>query len=446
MKVTVEDKNTVKKILHVEMPEIQITKELNKEFNKLKKSAKIRGFRPGKAPKSLLERMYGKSVRADLTLKLVNDTYQDAIKQSALEIIGSPELDPSELKEGEPFRYDIKVEIQPQIGHIDFKGLTLEKKVREANDSQIDLQIKMLQSRMAETEPVEEERAVMEKDLILIDYEGFSNGKPHPALEKTQNTLFKVGIGAITKEFDDQVVGMSKGDSKDITVNFPKGYQNETLADTTIRFHVTLNEIRKEILPEINDELASKAGPFKSLAQLRESIKTNLDQGYAQHAERELYELIYTQLLERTSFDVPDAYLQVQLNAYIEEFKASLEQNNRTMEDEGLTQEMLEKKYSDMAEKETRRYVLMNQIIQQEKLELSDEDLEKALDEVSGDSDKAREQIKQFYDTNPERLDVFKQTVIQKQAMQLIKDNNLVTVVTDDLADTESAVAAPAQS
>jgi len=116
------------------------------------------------------------------------------------------------------------------------------------------------------------------------------------------------------------------------------------------------------------------------------------------------------------------------------------------MEDEGLTQEMLEKKYSDMAEKETRRYVLMNQIIQQEKLELSDEDLEKALDEVSGDSDKAREQIKQFYDTNPERLDVFKQTVIQKQAMQLIKDNNLVTVVTDDLADTESAVAAPAQS
>ncbi|MDM8556897.1 trigger factor [Desulfococcaceae bacterium HSG7] len=446
MKVTVEDKNTVKKIVHVEMPETQVTKELNKEFNKLKKNAKIKGFRPGKAPKSLLERMYGKSVRADLTLRLVNDTYQDAIKQSALAIIGSPELDPSELKEGEPFCYDIKVEIQPQIGHIDFKGLTLEKTVRQASDEEVDLQIKMLQSRMAETEAVEEERAVVEQDLILIDYEGFRNGKPIPELEKTQNMLFKVGVGAITKEFDEQVIGMRKEDSKDITVTFPKDYQNTALADTTVRFHVVLNEIRKEILPEINDEWASKAGPFKTLAQLKENIRTNIDKGYAQHTERELYEMIYTQLLERTSFDVPDAYVRFQLDAYIEEFKASLTQNNKTMESEGLTQEILEQKYSDMARNETRRYLLMNQIIQQEKLELSDEDLEKELDEISGDSEEAREQIKKFYDENPERLDVFKQTVIQKQAIQLIQDSNSVTVVPSDLTDTESAAAAPAQS
>ncbi len=445
MKVTVEDKNTVKKILHVEMPETQVTKELNKEFNKLKKNAKIKGFRPGKAPKSLLERMYGKSVRADLTLRLVNDTYQDAIKQSSLEIIGSPELDPDELKEGEPFRYDIKVEIQPQIGHIDFKGLTLEKKVRQASDEEVDLQIKMLQSRMAETEAVEEDRAVVEQDLILIDYEGFRNGKPIPELEKTQNMLFKVGVGAITKEFDDQVIGMRKGGSKDITVTFPKAYKNDTLANTTIRFHVTLNEIRKEKLHEINDELASKAGPFKSLAQLKESIKANLDQGYAKHTERELYELIYTQLLERTSFDVPDVYVRFQLDAYIQEFKASLEKNNKTMEGEGLTQEILEQKYSDMARQETQRYLLINQIIQQEKLEISDEALEKALEEASGNSQKALEQIKQFYDENPDQCDLFKNTLIQKQAIQLIKDNNLVTVVEDAPNETESEDTVPAQ-
>jgi len=446
MKVTVEDMNTVKKVLHVEMPETQITKELNKEFNKLKKNANVKGFRPGKAPRSLLERMYGKGVRTDLTIRLVNDTYQDAIKQSALEVIGSPELDPSELKEGEPFRYDINVEIQPQIGPIDFKGLTLEKRVHQSSEAQVDLQIRMLQNRMVETELIEEDRAVIEKDIVLIDYEGFLNGEPHPALGKTQNMLFKVGVGAITKEFDDQMIGMRKEDSKDITVTFPKDYHNDALANTTIRFHVDLNEIRKEILPEINDELATKAGPFKTLAQLKENIRANLDQGYAKHAERELYESIYKQLLERTSFDVPDVYIQAQLNAYIEEYKATLTQNNKTMEDEGLTQETLEKKYYDMAKEEATRYLLVNQIVEQEKLELSDEDLEKALSEASGNSKSALEEIKKLYDENPDRFEMFKQTLLQKQAIQLIKDTNLVKVVAADSTDTESADTVPAQS
>ncbi len=446
MKVTVEEMNTVKKKLHVEIPATQVTKEMNKEFNKLKKGTKVKGFRPGKAPRSLLERMYGKNVRADLALKLVNDTYQDAIKQSGLEIIGSPNIDPSELKADESYLYDMTVEIQPEIGPVDFKGLTLEKKVHNASDAQVDLQIRMLQKRMAETELVEEDRVAIEQDLILIDYEGFHNGNPHPGLEKTQNMLYKIGVGAITKEFDDQVIGMRKGDSKDITVTFPKDFQNKALANTTIRFYVTLNEIRKEKLPEINDELASKAGPFKTLTQLKDSIRANLDQGYAKHAERELYELIYKQLLERTSFEVPDVYVKAQLDAYVEEFKASLTQNNKTMEDEGLTQEMLEEKYHDMAQKEAARYLLVNQIIQQEKLELSDEDLEKELNDVTGNSESALEEIKKFYKNNPDRFEMFKQTLIQKQAMQLIKDNNLVKVIAADLTDTESAETVPAQS
>jgi len=446
MKVTVEEKNTVKKVLHVEIPADQITKELNKEFNKLKKSAKIKGFRPGKAPQSLLERMYGKSVRTDLTLRIVNETYQDAIKQSGLEIIGSPELNPSELKANEPYCYDMNVEIQPLIGPVDFKGLTLEKKVHKASDAQVDLQIRMLQSRMAETELVEEDRPVIENDLVLIDYEGFRNGKPHPGLEKTQNVLFKIGLGTITREFDDQVIGMRKGERKDITVTFPEEYQNKPLANTTIRFDVALNEIRKEKLPEIDDELASKAGPYKSLAQLKDSIRANIDKEYARHAERELYELIYTQLLERTSFEVPDVYVKAQLDAYIEEFKASLIKNNKTMEDEGLTQEMLEKKYYEMAKKEASRYLIVNQIIQQEKLELSDEDLEKELNEVSGNSESTLKEINTFYENNPDRLEMFKQTLIQKQAMQLIKDNNFVKVVSADPIDTEPAETAPAQS
>ena len=207
-----------------------------------------------------------------------------------------------------------------------------------------------------------------------------------------------------------------------------------------------MNEIRKEKLPEINDELASKAGPFKSLTQLKENIKTNISQEYAKHAERELHELIYTQLLERTSFEVPEAYVKAQLNAYVEEYKASLVNNNKTMESEGLTQETLEKKYYDMAKKEASRYLLVNQIIQQEKVEVSDEDLEKELAEISGNSESALKEIKSFYDTNPDRLEVFKQTLIQKRAMQLIKDNNFVKVVAADPTGAEPADTVPAQS
>ncbi len=449
MKVTVEDLNTVKKVLHVEIPADQINKELDKEFKKLKKNAKIKGFRPGKAPRSLLERLYGKNVRADLTLRLVNETYQDAIKESGLEIIGGPEFDPHVPKADEPLCYDMTVEIQPQIDYIDYKGLSLEKKVHKASDTEIEFQIGMLQNRLSETEPIEEDRPARQDDFVLIDYEGFSNGVPHPELEKSQNVLIKIGGGAITPEFDEQMIGMRKGEQKEITATFPKDHQNQILAGSTVQFQVTLNEIRKEKLPEINDELAAKAGPFKSLEELKQNIRANLDQEYAKHAERELNESIYTQLLERTPFDVPETYIKLQLDAYIKEFEASLAKNNKTMEDEGITREHLEKRYYNMAREEAKRYLLINHIIEQEKLELTDEDLQNTLKDMTGDSEESLKEIKKFYDSNPDQYTMFKQTLMQQRAMQLIKDNNLVKVIAAEQAnqtDATPAETAAAQS
>jgi trigger factor len=206
MKFTVEDLSTVKKRLNIEIPEEEVTRELNDAYGALKKNAKIKGFRPGKAPRSVLERLFKKDVHSDIVSKLLQSSFIEALKESDLNPIGTPKIDPPDLVAGEAYRYDAVVEITPEIDVIDFKGLELKKTMYQISDGEVDAQLKMLQKNLAERKTIEEQRPVQADDFVLIDYEGFIDGKPSPETEKTENFLLHVGEGPISKEFDDQLV------------------------------------------------------------------------------------------------------------------------------------------------------------------------------------------------------------------------------------------------
>lgn len=424
MQVTVEDLSTVKKILHVEISEEDVKREVDKAYKELKKTAKVKGFRPGKAPRSVLEGMYKKNVNADVSSKLIQDSFLEAIRETDLKILGNPGIDPPEFDGKGSYKYDATVEISPELEEIDFKGLKLEKTLYQVSNGEVDAQLKMLQKNLTRLQPIAEDRTAREGDFVLIDYEGFKDGKPFAETEKTENFTMKIGDGQISKDLDDKLIGMTKGENREITVKFPEDYFNDKLANLEIAFQVTLKEIREEVIPEIDDEFAKKLGKYETLDELKTEIIDHLKQGYAKRVEQELNEQIFKALITRKDFEVPDVLIDSELESIITEAERSFAFHNRSMEDLGLTREKLSEKYRDTAEKQVKRYLILNKIVEQENMKLSDEDLENGFKEMSETFHQPIDEIKNYYNQNKDKLEFFKHTLLEKQAIRLIIDES----------------------
>ena len=426
MQYTVEDVSSVKKTLHIEIPQDEVARELEKAYNQLKKSAKIKGFRPGKVPRSVLERMFKKDVHADVSSRLIQGSFIDAIKQSELRVVGNPQLDPPELAADSPYKYDATVEITPDIADVDFKGLSLKRTLYEASDGEVDVQLKTLQKSMAQQQKIADDRPAQEADFVLIDLEGSRDGNPVPEFEKTENFSLQIGKAVISEDFDSQISGMKAGDTREFEVKFPEDFANENLAGLEISFKATLNEIREEILPEINDALAKKAGPYESLDDLKKIIVDNLKQGYSKRVEQELNEQIFSELIAKTDFEVPDTMVEMELDGIVAEAERSFSYRNTTLEEMGLTREGIAEKYRDTALKQVKRHLILGKIIDQESLTLPDEELEGGLQEMSENFNQPLEEIKKYYDQNPDNLEFFKHTLLEKKAIKLIIDSSTI--------------------
>ena len=433
MQVTVEDLSDIKKIMHVEIPEEKVAKELNNAYKRLKKTAKIKGFRPGKAPLSILERLFKKDVHNEVSSKLLQSSVVEAIKKADLDIVGNPEIDPHEFDGKGPFKYDVTLEVKPKMKEIEFKGLTLKKTLYKITDEEMDAQLQMLQKNLARQIPILEDRGVLKNDFVLIDYEGFKDGKPFAETKKTENITLKIGDGYILNEFDEKLIGMKPGDIREITVNFPEDYFNKNIATHEIVFKVMLHEIRKEVLPEIDDEFAKELGQYETLEELKNVITKNMNEGYAKRVEQELNEQIFKYLLDHSEFDIPDSMVEYELEGIVQEAERSFAYYNKSMEDLGLTKESLSEKYRDTAEKKVKRHLLLDKIIRQENLTLSDEEMENGYKETAQTVNQSIDEVKNFYKNNKDKIDFFKQALLEKKAIKLIIEHSTIDEVEPEL-------------
>jgi trigger factor len=231
---------------------------------------------------------------------------------------------------------------------------------------------------------------------------------------------------------------MKPGDEKEITVTFAEDYFNKKLAGLTVDFKVKLNEIRKEVLPEIDDEMAKQLGPFTTLDEVRDKIKENLTQGYDKRAEQELNEQIFSQILEKVEFEVPDMMVEYELNNIIADAERSFQYHNKTFEEAGISKESLAEKYRDTAVKQVRRQLILGKVIEQEKMELADEELEKGYEEMAAAYNQPVDVIKGIYANSGDKLALFKHALLEKQAIKLIMERNQIETVEPEEAAPEA--------
>ncbi len=438
MQVSVEDLSSVKKVLRIEIPEEEVKRELDEAYRDLKKQAKVKGFRPGKTPRQVLERIYRKDINAQVSTKLIQESFADAVRQQELNLLGNPRIDPPDFEGRGPYRYEATVEIKPEIEKIDFKGIPLKKTVYPVTEEEVDTQLKMLRRKLAELKPIEEARPVQWGDFVLMDFETFKDGEPFEDIGKTENYTLEIGSGQLVPEMDDRLVGMRPGETKEIPITFPEDYSNPRLQNQEITFKVTLKEIRKSVLPPLDDTFVQNFGSYENLEDLKKDIRQNLRQGYDKRTDQELNEQVFQALMEKTAFEIPEVLVDSQVAEIVEDARRSLEYQNSSFEERGLTPEIVAEKYRDTAEAQVRRQLLLNKIIEQEGLTLTDEEVDEGLGTIAKMSGQPVDQIKAFYKANENELAHFKHGQLEKKAMDLIMEHSRIETVEAELEKDDS--------
>lgn len=422
MQITVIDESSIKKKLHIEIPAETVTRELEGTYQELKKSAKIKGFRPGKAPISVLKRIYKDKVHADVAMQLIQNSLPEAVMEKKLNVVGEPVISSSELKEEQPFSYDATLEIKPEIPDLDYKGLNLKKNMYRYSDAEVDNQLTMLRRNMARQEDVAAARPAARDDIAIISFSGTHEGAPFGSFSKRDDYRLKIGVGAISKSFDEQIVGMTVGQVKEFDDTFPGDYPDSQVAGKTIHFTVTLSSLMQEILPEADDAFAKTVGPYESLDQLKDAIRANLQSGYEKRGEQELNEQVFETLLAKCDFTVPESMIKFELDGIVEEIERTYLAYNMPLESTGQTRETLAEKYRETAEKQARRHIILNKLIEQEKMDVTDEELEEGFSGIAASVRQSVDMVKQFYQANAQQLNALKYSLLEKKAMKMVID------------------------
>ncbi|MDI6797795.1 MAG: trigger factor, partial [Desulfatibacillaceae bacterium] len=384
-------------------------------------------FRPGKAPRSVVERIYKEDIMEDVRQKLVSESLPKALEETKLDIVGMPQADPPEPKKDEGYSFEAFVEIFPQIPEVDLSGLELEKPVYTASDEEIDNQLAMLRKSMGHLKALEEPRPAQKGDYILITYQDANRENPIQELEQVEDFSMELGSGKILAEFDDQIAGMNIGEEKTVPLTFPEDYSSKNLAGKQVQIIVKLNDIRQLVLPELDDELAKDFGQYENLEQLKQAIRENLQDGYNRRAEQALDEQLYKALFERVDFEVPTVMVQHEVAYMIRDAERALEYRNISMEDVGMSRETLAVRYMEPATHQVKRHLLLDKIGKQENLVLDEGALDKAYADMSQSLGQSAETIKSYYQKDAEQLEALKGTLLQKQTLEYIKSKAQIT-------------------
>ena len=276
MKVSVEEISSIKKKISVEIPEDRIQQEVESFYKQLGREAKIKGFRPGKVPRNILERYFKDYVKSEVIQKLMQESYPQALSEAGLLPVSQPVIDPGEFEEGKPFQYSAVVEVKPEIQLGEYTGLKIEGKKEEVKEEEIEARLKGLQNLHANLKLIPEIRPVRTGDFVTLDYEASLGGSP---LEggKAVDLAVEVGSGQFIPAFEEKLIGLLPEEEREVEVLFPEDYGYQKWAGKTISFHVKIKEIKEKILPALDDEFAKDLGDYSSFEELRAKLTKDIE-------------------------------------------------------------------------------------------------------------------------------------------------------------------------
>lgn len=392
-----EEKNMVKLVIEVSAEDLEAG--IQAAYNKNKNKITLPGFRKGKAPRKMIEKMYGADVfYQDAANEIIPDAYAKASEESGLEIVSQPKIEVVTLEAGKPFVFEAAVAVKPEVELGQYKGVTVTKCETEATDEDVEAELKKVQEQNARTITIED-RAVKDGDVTNIDFEGFIDGVPFEG-GKSDNYTLTIGSHSFIDTFEDQIIGMNIGDEKEINVTFPETYHAEELKGKPAMFKVKLNGIKEKQLPELDDDLAQDVSDFDTIAEYREGLKKKLSESKANEAKAKKEDEAIAKIIETSKMDIPEAMVNTQVTRMAEDFAQRLKQQGLSIEQyfqfTGMTAEAILAEMKPEAVKRIQSRLVLEAVVKAEGIETTDEEFEAELKKMSETYKMELDQIKEF--------------------------------------------------
>jgi trigger factor len=399
MKANVEEISSIKKKVSIEISEDQVNKEVESFYKDLGKKAKIKGFRPGKVPRNILERYFKDYVKAEVIQKLIEETYPKALSETDLHPVSPPVIDPGGFEDGKPFQYSAVIEVKPDIQLEGYTGLKIEGKKEEVKDQEVEERLKALQNLHANLKTISEARPIQTGDYVIVDYEASTGGKPLEGGKAIDFTV-EVGSGQFIPAFEEKLIGLKPEEEKEIEVSFPEDYGYQKWAGKTVSFHVKIKEIKEKILPPLDDEFAKDLGDYSSFEELKVKLKGEIEKEKELALERQLKDQVVDQLLEINPFDVPESLVGEQAKAMVSDTKLRLAAQGVALKNVGVSEEKLQEDYKAMAQKQVRTFLILEKIAGAEGIAVTDEEADDRLREMSERMHQKFDVVKRYYEKN----------------------------------------------
>jgi len=410
MKIDLHELSAVQRKIRIELPADKVASEFSRVYQDLGRRVRIKGFRAGKAPRSVLQGIYGDEIKGQVRSQLVEHSLGEVIKERRLQIVSRPEIDATELEEGREFSFSAIFEVKPEIDVKDYVGVEVEKIRLSVTDEQVDEALERLQQSHARLEPVTDRNIVEPGDFVSLDFVGSVEGKPFSG-GKGENYLIEVGAGQALPQFDESLVKAKQGEQKSIDVGYSGDYPNRELAGKVAEFSVVVREIKQKILPTIDDEFAKDHGECSSLTDLKSVIRKRLEAELQQIQQEELKEKILNHLIESHSFTPPSTMVERQTRYLIERNSSSVAGDDFKS---APTMEESRKALEGRAIRQVQATLLVERISQLEKIEVEDSELQERIDTMARAAGERGKTLREVYSRSEAREELRAQMAFER--------------------------------
>jgi trigger factor len=420
MKVEIENLSEVKRKLKIEVPSTEVSQEVDRAYRELGKRAKVKGFRPGKVPRSVLEMYYSKEIEQEVSDTLVRRSLGEALKDKDMEPINLswPEALPPVVT-GQDYRYSVELEVPPEFTAQDYLGLKLEAPEVEVADDEVDKRLEEIREHNALLKPPVEDRGVKEGDFVVLDYQGYFAGEPVEGA-KAEGTYMEVGSGKFNADFERNLVGLKPGGEARFAVSLPDDFANPLIAGKVIEFQVKIVEVKEKIVAELDDTFAQNlGGNFQTVADLRTAVREDIIKGKERERQAYLENQVADQLLAKHEFEVPPSLvLQEQENMLRDQMERFGQHGmNIANMDTGKMAEVLK----PMAERRVRVKLVLARIADQEGLAVDDAEVDAALASIAVHSGRDVAEVKKFYEER-DLKGILQRELLDNKTMKMVLD------------------------
>ena len=415
------EKNMAK--LTIEVSADEFSKALEDAYQKNKSKISVPGFRKGKVPKKMIEQMYGKGVfYEDAANALIPEAYEKALEECEETIVSSPKINVTQIEEGKSFIFTAEVALKPEVTLGQYKGVEVDKVEVSVTDEEVEADLKQQQENNSRTVVVE--RPVQDGDIAVIDYEGFIDGV---AFEGGKGTNYNLTIGShsFIDTFEDQLVGKNAGDEVEVNVTFPEKYQAADLAGKPAMFKVKIHEVKCKELPELNDEFAQDVSEFDTLEEYKADVKKHLEVEKENEAKKTKEDEAIQKIIDKSTMEIPEAMIETQCENMVNEFAQRLAQSGLSMEQymqfSGLTLDKLKEQVRPEAETRIKSSLVLEQIAKDEKIEITDEELDAEIEKMATQYGMEADKLKEYIGDNEKES--MKRDLAVTKAVDLIMEN-----------------------